>query len=131
MPFNANAISEQTEPDYILRRLTPPAIVSIAVDTPSERADFGQGTDCTFSIRPHHVRFFLKHAQAVSERAYNIYYPWTECKASGRIRFANGMRANWHVEVGGRGMLMPTNGRRKNVLYFLYCEACSGFGNPK
>jgi|GEM_PF-1475879 len=135
-PANATKRAEDKEsepqPDYVVRRLTPPPIVQVTVDVPSERADLGQNTDCsTFFLRPRHVRFFFRHAQAVSKRDYNQYYDWTECRASGTLKYANGMRAEWTIEIGGRGILMPTNGRRKDVLYYLNCEACAGFGKPE
>jgi len=127
MTSNANA--EEPEPDYILRRLTPPRVVNITVEVPSARADFGQNTDCsTFALKPHHVRRFLKQAQVVSKRDYNNYHPWAECYAEGTVTYANGMRAEWAIESAGRGVLVPTNGRRKGVFYFLYCETCESMG---
>lgn len=55
---------------------------------------------------------------------------WTECRAEGYVTYANGMRAQWSIEIGGRGALTPLNGRRKGVTYFLSCDACAGTGKP-
>ena len=112
-------------PDHVLRRLTPPAVTAIAIGARTFNPDREPDTDCSkFSLTPAQARFFLRHAEAISKRAHDHDHPWTTCRIDGTVKYINGMRAEWSIDAAGRGILMPTNGKRKNVLYFLYCEDC-------
>ena len=115
------------EDDHVLRRLTPPSITSMVIGARSSNPDREPDTDCSkFAVTPAQARFFLRHAQAISKRAHDHDHPWTTCRIDGTVKYANGMRAEWSIDAGGRGILMPINGKRKHVVYFLYCEACLG-----
>ena len=127
----AFAIGEELDGTYYFRRLTPPPIVSIRVTHPVRRADTAPPEESCkdFKITSRDVRRFFKYAKAVNRSDYREYYLQTGCYGEGIVTYANGMRAEWEIESGGRGVVMPTNGKNKNVLYYLYCDdECDGLG---
>lgn len=127
----ALAIGEELDGAYYFRRLTPPPIVSITVTNPIRRAEtLPPEVTCEgFKITPRDARRFFKKAKAVNRSDYRGYYPETGCYGLGVVTYANGMRAEWAIESGGRGFLVPVNGRNKGVFYYLYCDdECENLG---
>jgi len=116
---------------YYFRRLAPPPIISIAVTDPMRRAETAlpEETCEDFNITSRDVRHFFRYAQAVNRSDYREYYLQTGCYGKGVVTYANGMRAEWLIESGGRGFLVPVNGKNKGVFYYLYCDdECENLG---
>ncbi|MDA7417970.1 hypothetical protein PGB34_16525 [Xenophilus arseniciresistens] len=130
----ALAAGEEDDDAYYLRRLTPPPITSIKVTHPIRRDETAlyDETCEDFKITARDARRFFRHAQAVSRRDYNVYYPESGCYGKGATTYTNGMRTEWHIESNGRGIVVPTNGKNKGVAYYLYCGAeCETLGRTE
>jgi hypothetical protein len=75
------------------------------------------------------VEYFIKHAQAVSERAYfKEHHVFNDCSAVARVTFKGGRTAEYRLDASGTGILTPIMKRKAaKPLYFYNCDNCSGF----
>ena len=115
-----------------VQKLTDAGVMQIvAVTDPMRRAETAlpEETCEDFNITSRDVRHFFRYAQAVNRSDYREYYLQTGCYGKGVVTYANGMRAEWLIESGGRGFLVPVNGKNKGVFYYLYCDdECENLG---
>lgn len=100
-----------------------PVVVSIAIDRTGARAyQEADGPASCVSFRPTlgQIKDFVSQAGVVNPQAADATLDRSPCYASGRLRFADGRVAQWHVEQLRVGKLSIAG----HPEMLLYCRAC-------
>ena len=126
----AEVYDDPQSPDYYnIIPYKPGKVKEAVVTAPSEKSKIRPTEDCTtFVMTPKLVKYFFRHARAVSERTQMHELDWSACYAEGTIIFDNKDIGTWLIARYGSGALSLKNGKFKGKTVFFYCSKCDDWG---